>query len=162
MTQRQDPPPTSGFDLVLYSPRIPQNVGGIGRLCAATNTPLHIVRPIPFQLDDRTLRRSAMDYWDHVELSIHDDFPACRAALALRRLWLFSTRGRRAHWDADFRRGDVLLFGSEPAGVPEDLHAEIGVEHTLRVPLLNPAARSLNLSMAAGIGLYEALRQIKG
>ncbi|MBX3728248.1 MAG: tRNA (cytidine(34)-2'-O)-methyltransferase [Candidatus Sumerlaeia bacterium] len=151
----------SGLELVLYSPRIPQNVGAIGRLCATTSTPMHVIRPITFPLDDRALRRSAMDYWDHVHLTLHDGFRAFRDAMPERRIWLFSTRGQRLHWDTEFQLGDVLLFGNEAHGVPENIHAELGPERVVRLPQGNPHTRSLNLAMAAAVALFEAMRRVQ-
>lgn len=149
----------SNVDLVLYSPRIPQNVGAVGRLCAVTRTPLHVIRPITFPLDDKALKRSAMDYWKYVSLAVHDSYPACREALAGRRLWLFSTRGERLYTEAPYEPGDVLLFGSEPNGVPDNIRHELA-EWTVQIPLFERRTRSLNLAMACAIGLYEAIRQI--
>ena len=149
------------MEIVLLSPKIPQNVGAIGRLCAATNTALHVVRPIPFQLDDRSLRRSGMDYWDHVALTVHTDYTAWRGSRATGRDWLLTTRGGTSLWDVAFEPGDALVFGSEDHGVSDAVRNDFGPERAVRIPQMNPEARSLNLSMAACIALYEALRQTR-
>jgi tRNA (cytidine/uridine-2'-O-)-methyltransferase len=148
--------------LVLFQPEIPQNTGNVGRLCAYTGSRLHLVRPLGFEISDRHLRRSGMDYWHSLDLHIHADWAAFRASpQAPARLWLFTTRASRAHWDAAFADGDGLLFGNESSGCPDWLHAEIGDAHRLTLPrFADQPLRSLNLSTAAGIATYEALRQI--
>lgn len=150
-----------GISIALYSPRIPQNVGAVGRLCAATRAPLHIVRPVPFPLDDKSLRRTGMDYWDYVGLTVHSDFASLAAAAPAGRVWLFTTRATVPHTEARFAAGDWLLFGNESHGVPDDVHDTIGAERCLRIPILDERARSLNLASAVAIGLYEALRQAR-
>ncbi|MBI5153770.1 tRNA (cytidine(34)-2'-O)-methyltransferase [Candidatus Poribacteria bacterium] len=145
--------------IILFSPRIAQNVGSIGRLCAAARAPLHIVRPVPFRLDDKSLRRTAMDYWEFLSLTIHTGWPACRAAFAGRRIWLFTTKAERLHTSVEYRAGDALLFGNESHGVPEEVRQELGEDAAVRIPIHEPRARSLNLSQAAAIGLHEAIRQ---
>lgn len=147
--------------VVLYSPRIPQNVGAVGRLCAATRTALHVVRPVPFALDDKSLRRAGMDYWEFVRLSIHNDFEAMRGAAPAGRTWLFTTKATMPHAEARFEPGDWLLFGNESHGVPDEVHDAIGGERRVRIPILDERARSLNLASAVAVGLYEALRQTR-
>lgn len=151
--------PAHRLKLALVQPQIAPNTGNIARLCVATGTPLHLVRPLGFVLSDRQVRRSAMDYWDRLQLTVHDDEDAFRAAAeaAGGRLWLFTSKATRSHWDADFRDGDWLVFGSETHGLSRawlDRHPE----QTVRIPQV-PDERCLNLATAAGIGLYEALRK---
>lgn len=153
--------PPAPVSVALHSPRIPQNLGAVGRLCAATRSPLHVVRPVPFPLDDKSLRRTGMDYWDYVRLSVHVDFAAMREHAPAGRVWLFTTRATQPHSEARFEPGDWLLFGNESHGVPDDVHAAIGEERSLRIPILDERARSLNLASAVAIGLYEALRQAR-
>ncbi len=143
--------------IVLHSPRIAQNAGAVGRVCAATGVPLHIIRPVPFRLDDKALRRAGMDYWPHVDLRIHDSFIDF-AEVASGRLWLFTTRGKRSHIDASYEAGDYLFFGNEPHGVPDEVRAAIPPEQHLRIPMPGPAGRSLNLATSVAVGLYEAMR----
>ena len=142
----------------LFQPQIAPNTGNIARLCVATGTELHLVRPLGFVLSDRELRRSAMDYWPRLKLTVHDDTAAFLSFAGETRLWLFSTRGRRSLWQADFRDGDFLIFGSETRGIDDAMLAR-HPESVLRIPQ-SPDERCLNLSTAAGIALYEALRQV--
>ncbi len=146
--------------LALYSPRIAQNVGAAGRLCAATKTPLHVIRPIPFSFDDKTLKRTGMDYWELVDWTVHADFAAFQKAMENRRIWLFTTKAEQAHTDVSYRAGDVLLFGNEPHGVPDEVHSQIGAEHSVKIPIFEPRARSLNLATACAVAIYEAIRSI--
>ncbi|MCB2155549.1 tRNA (cytidine(34)-2'-O)-methyltransferase [bacterium] len=150
----------SDLHLVLYSPRIPQNVGAIGRLCAATCTVMHVIRPITFPMDDKALKRSAMDYWDHVELHLHDNWPACKDWLGDRRIWFFTRHTERLYTDVQYQSGDVLMFGNENHGVPDNMREELR-ESSVGMPILNPHTRSLNLAMASAVGLYEAIRQTR-
>jgi tRNA (cytidine/uridine-2'-O-)-methyltransferase len=148
--------------LVLFQPEIPQNTGNVGRMCALTRSRLHLIHPLGYAITDRNLKRAGMDYWRSLDVHEHADWPAFRASpLAPARLWLFTTKAERSFWDAQFQDGDGLVFGNEGSGAPEWLHAEL---HAWRVtiPQANPALRSLNLSTAAGIACYEALRQNRG
>lgn len=147
--------------VVLFQPEIAPNTGNIGRMCALTRSRLHLIHPLGYVINDRNLRRAGMDYWKSLDVHEHADWPAFRAsALAPQRLWLFTTRATLSFWDAGFQDGDGLVFGSESSGAPEWLHAEIGEERRVKIPHANPDLRSLNLSTAAGVACYEALRQI--
>ncbi len=146
--------------VVLFQPEIAPNTGNIGRMCALTCTRLHLIHPLGFEINDRNLRRAGMDYWRSLDVHEHADWAAFRAsAHAPRRLWLFTTKTARSFWDAGFADGDGLVFGNESSGAPEWLHAELGEASRLTLPHANPALRSLNLSTAAGVATYEALRQ---
>jgi tRNA (cytidine/uridine-2'-O-)-methyltransferase len=146
--------------IVLFQPEIAPNTGNIGRMCALTGSRLHLVHPLGFVIDDRNLRRAGMDYWKSLDVHEHADWAAFRAsALAPRRLWLFTTKAKGSFWDAAFADGDGLLFGNEGSGAPAWLHAEVGEARRVTIPQANPNLRSLNLSTAAGIACYEALRQ---
>jgi len=146
--------------IVLYGPEIAPNTGNIGRMCALTNSRLHLIHPLGFVINDRNLRRAGMDYWRALDVHEHADWAAFRRSPhAPRRLWLFTTKARRSFWQADFQDGDGLVFGNEGSGAPDWLHAEIGEDFRVTIPQANPALRSLNLSTAAGIACYEALRQ---
>jgi tRNA (cytidine/uridine-2'-O-)-methyltransferase len=148
--------------VVLFQPEIPQNTGNVGRMCALTRSRLHLVHPLGFKITDRNLRRAGMDYWFSLDVHEHADWKAFRAsAAAPRRLWLFTTRTSRVFWDARFEDGDGLVFGNEGGGAPEWMHGELA-ESRVTIPHANPELRSLNLSTAAGIAAYEALRQIGG
>jgi tRNA (cytidine/uridine-2'-O-)-methyltransferase len=143
--------------LALVHPQIAPNTGNIARLCVATGTELHLVRPMGFVLDDKEIRRSAMDYWSRLRLRVHDDLNAFLSHVGATRMWMFSTKGTRSHWDADYGDGDWLVFGSETHGLPSSLLTR-DPERVVRIPQA-PDERCLNLSTAAGIGLYEALRK---
>ena len=149
--------PAHGLKVALLQPQIAPNTGNIARLCVATGTELHLVRPLGFVLDDRQLRRSAMDYWPRLRLTVHDDTDAFLRASGAERCWFFSTIGEVSLWDAHFRDGDWLVFGSETRGIDRGiLAAHPG--RTVRIPQA-AGERCLNLSTAAGIALYEALRR---
>lgn len=148
--------------VVLFQPEIPQNTGNIGRLCAVTRARLHLIHPLGFAITDRHLKRSGMDYWHSLDVHHHDDWERFRASPeGPRRIWLFTTRAERGFWDVAYADGDGLLFGRETAGCPDWLHREIGPEQSVTIPRLNPEMRSLNLSTSVGIGVYEALRQLR-
>jgi tRNA (cytidine/uridine-2'-O-)-methyltransferase len=151
--------PPHRLNVAVLQPQIAPNTGNIARLCVATGTPLHLARPMGFVLSDRNLRRSAMDYWPRLRLTIHDDSAALLSAAPPASRWLLSSRGERTIWDADFRDGDWLVFGSETSGIDEAiLRAHPG--RVLRIPQA-AGERCLNLATAAGITLYEALRKIR-
>jgi tRNA (cytidine/uridine-2'-O-)-methyltransferase len=146
------------FDIVLHEPEIAPNTGNVMRLAANTGSRLHLVRPLGFTLNDRRLVRAGLDYRDRAALTVHDDWSACCAVLAGRRLLLFTTRGRLRYDRAAYRAGDVLVFGSETHGLPQTLLDAQPAEHRLRLPM-RPENRSLNLSNAVAIVVYEAWRQ---
>ncbi len=147
--------------LALLRPQIAPNTGNIARLCVATGTELHLVRPMGFVLSDRALKRSAMDYWERLKLTVHDDTDAFLEATrsAGGRTWFFSTKGSTSLFDAAFADGDWLIFGSETRGIDESLLAQHRT-HVIRIPQAGDE-RCLNLSTAAGIGLYAALGCIR-
>lgn len=151
--------PPHRLSVALFQPQIAPNTGNIARLCVATATPLHLVRPLGFVLSDHNLRRSAMDYWPRLKLTVHDDDQAFVTALAPARLWLFTSKSSRSFWDAEFADGDCLVFGSETHGLSETILRQFP-QQTLRIPQA-PVERCLNLSTAGGIALFEALRQIQ-
>jgi tRNA (cytidine/uridine-2'-O-)-methyltransferase len=144
--------------VALLQPQIAPNTGNIARLCVATGAELHLVRPLGFILSDKELRRSAMDYWPRLKLTVHDDTAAFLAATAAQRVWYFSSKASRSLWSADFHDGDWLVFGSETRGIDEAILAA-NAERALRIPQAADE-RCLNLSTAAGAALYEALRQV--
>jgi len=142
--------------LALFQPAIPQNVGACIRLSACFGVELHVIEPTGFGFDDRAMKRAALDYGPLSHLTRHADWDAFQTNRAPGRLVLFTTRGATALNDFRFRAGDVLLFGSETSGVPDSVHA---VADARVVIPIQPGARSLNLAVSAGIGLFEALRQ---
>lgn len=153
-------PPTPAFHVVLVQPLIPQNTGAIGRLCVAAGAALHLVGPLGFDLDDPRRRRAGLDYWPHLAWTAYDDLahfvrstdPPESAS------WYATTRHGRPYAEAAFRRGDWLFFGTETEGLPDELHAG-RPERCVTIPM-RPEARSINLAIAVGIVLYEALRQV--
>lgn len=148
-----------GLKIALLQPEIAPNTGNIGRLCVASGAELHLVRPLGFVLSDKNLRRSGMDYWDRLKLTLHDDDHAFWSAVGGSRFWLFSSKGTQSHWETPFQPGDWLVFGSETRGIDERLLAR-HPDRVVRIPQVEDE-RCLNLSTAAGIGLYEALRQLQ-
>jgi len=150
------PLPPHRHELALLQPQIAPNTGNIARLCVATGTPLHLVRPLGFVLHDRQLRRSGMDYWQRLKLTVHDDTSAFFLSLGSRPFWLFDSSGARDVFDVPFGDDDVLVFGSETRGIDPDL-LRLHVDRSVSIPQV-PGERCLNLSTAAGIALFMALR----
>ena len=149
------------FSVVLVHPEIPPNTGNVIRLTANTATDLHLVEPLGFRMDDRELKRAGLDYHEYARVFVHHDFAACRAAIdgsAPRRWFAFTTSGASPLAAATFAAGDVLVFGCETAGLPPDIVAQFAPEHRLRIPM-RPGVRSLNLSNAVAVAVYEAWRQ---
>ncbi len=131
----------------------------------ATHCRLHVVHPIAFDMSEKACRRAGLDYWHHVDCRQHACWEDYLAQETPRRLWLFTTKSKRPHWEADFQRGDHLLFGQEQGGVSPEIHEwvarEFGAEHRITFPMVShERARSLNLATAVACGVYEALRQV--
>lgn len=146
------------LDVVLHNPEIPPNTGNVIRLCANTGARLHLIRPLGFAIDDTRLRRAGLDYHEYAELRVHEDYAAFLAAVAPPRVFALSTRGSARPHEVQFRRGDALLFGSETAGLPQALLDTLPSAQCLRLPM-RPHNRSLNLSNAVAVVVYEAWRQ---
>jgi len=147
------------MNVVLLEPEIPPNTGNVARLCAATRTTLHLIEPLGFRLDDTQLKRAGMDYWEHVEWQRWPNWTAFQSALPDKaRLWFVESGGLLLYTEAKFAAGDYLVFGRETAGLPHQL-LQTHSERWLRIPMFNPAARSLNLSNCVALVLFEALRQ---
>ena len=146
------------FDIVLYQPEIPPNTGNIIRLAANTGATLHLVEPLGFRLEDRELRRAGLDYHEYAGLVLHKDWEAACAYLQGKRMFAFSTHAQRRYSDVEFRAGDALLFGPETRGLPPELLQTFAPEQRLKLPL-RPDNRSLNLSNAVAVAVYEAWRQ---
>ena len=144
------------FNVVLVEPEIPPNTGNVGRLCLATGSTLHLVKPLGFSLDDRQLKRAGLDYWEDVDVRIWDSFEALRREQRAARYFYVTTKTERAYWDAQFQRGDFLVFGRETKGLPEPLLRKQAA-HCITIPMRG--TRSLNLATAVGIVLFEAVRQ---
>lgn len=147
------------FSLILYEPEIPPNTGNIIRLCANTGVALHLVEPLGFELDAPRLRRAGLDYREFASVTTHASLPECLEALHEPRLFTLSTRARTRHDEARFKEGDAFLFGPETRGLPQDVLESVPGERRLRLPM-RENSRSLNLSNAAAVLVYEAWRQL--
>jgi tRNA (cytidine/uridine-2'-O-)-methyltransferase len=145
--------------VILYQPEIPPNTGNVIRLCANAGASLHLIRPLGFELDHAKLRRAGLDYHEFVSVKAHDDLHACLAVLRQPRVFAFTSHANRRYTDAHFANGDALLFGRETSGLPDALLQSIPETHRLRLPM-QPDNRSLNLSNAVAIAVYEAWRQL--
>jgi tRNA (cytidine/uridine-2'-O-)-methyltransferase len=154
-----EPAGEPALHVVLVAPEIPPNTGSIARLCAATQVRLHLIRPLGFSLDNRHLKRAGLDYWPYVDVQVHDDWPHFRAQHRGARMHFFSARATRSYLTARYAAGDYLVFGSETKGLPGPLLAAHR-EETYVIPIFSPHVRSLNLSNAASVVVYEALRQL--
>jgi tRNA (cytidine/uridine-2'-O-)-methyltransferase len=145
------------FNVVLVEPEIPPNTGNIGRLCLATLSTLHLVKPLGFSLDNRELRRAGLDYWEEVHLQLWDSFDALlRAQPSETRYFFLTTRSKRPYYEVKFQKGDFLVFGRETKGLPEDLLGA-NLDNCVTIPM--HGTRSLNLATAVAIVLFEAVRQ---
>ncbi len=150
------------FHIVLFQPQIPQNTGNIGRLCAVTRSRLHLIHPLGFEITDRHLKRSGMDYWKALDVVHHESGENfLKSPEKPKRLWLFTTKAEKSFWQATFADGDGLLFGNETSGCPDWLHEAVEPGHRITIPHCNQSLRSLNLSTSVGIATYEALRQVE-
>lgn len=143
--------------LVLVEPEIPQNTGNIARTCVLTGTPLHLVEPLGFSIDDRQVRRSGLDYWKYLDLKVQGSFESLLKENSAARFISYSTRGKDYYHQFEYLAGDFLVFGSETRGLDEAIIKKTGI--TLRIPMLDQVPRSLNLGNAVALVLYEALRQ---
>ncbi len=146
------------FHVVLYQPEIPPNTGNIIRLCANSGAQLHLIRPLGFDLDDARLKRAGLDYHEYASVQLHADLNAFLDQAQPTRLFTCSTRATTNYADARYQPGDAFLFGPETRGLPEEVLALVPAHHRLRIPML-PNNRSLNLSNAVAVILYEAWRQ---
>ncbi len=147
--------------IVLVEPEIPPNTGNIGRLCLATGAHLHLIKPLGFSIDDRTLKRAGLDYWKDVQVTVWESFAELQAAQPTEARYFFlTTKTQVPYWGTRFQEGDFLVFGRETKGLPEPL-LEANAGRLLTIPM-TPQTRSLNLATSVGIVLYEAVRQVKG
>lgn len=146
------------FAVVLYQPEIPPNTGNIIRLCANTGVELHLIEPLGFDFTDKALKRAGLDYHEYTRVVRHADWAAGKTALAGRRLFAMTTKGTESPFSTELKAGDVFVFGCETSGLPSDVLAEFPPERRLRLPML-AGQRSLNLSNAAAVTVFEAWRQ---
>lgn len=145
------------MNIVLHEPEIPSNTGNIGRTCVATGTALHLIRPLGFSLDEKNLRRAGLDYWQHLELYLYDDFEDFLQKNPGAHVYMATTKAHRTYTEVSYAPDDFIMFGKETAGIPEEILVE-HEEDCIRIPM-NDSIRSLNLSNSAAVILYEALRQ---
>ncbi|MFZ5774792.1 MAG: tRNA (cytidine(34)-2'-O)-methyltransferase [Thermodesulfobacteriota bacterium] len=150
--------PYQPFNIVLVEPEIPPNTGSIARLCGATDSVLHLVRPLGFSTDDRALKRAGLDYWKFVQIVYWESFDHFLASQEETRLHFFTTKVERLYTAVRYQPGDFLVFGRETKGLPEETIA-LYPDRCATIPMSNPNIRSINLGMAAAVVLYEALRQ---
>lgn len=145
------------MNIVLHQPEIPANTGNIGRTCVATGSALHLIEPLGFRLDEKSIKRAGMDYWQHLDVTRYVDFEEFRSLHPDAKLWMATTKAKRTYAEVSFGPDDYIMFGKESAGIPEELLVEYE-ENCIRIPMLDEI-RSLNLSNSVAIVLYEALRQ---
>jgi tRNA (cytidine/uridine-2'-O-)-methyltransferase len=146
------------FNIILHEPEIPPNTGNVMRLCANTGARLHLVKPLGFRIDEKSVRRAGLDYRELADVQVHASLAACLEALGCPRWFAFSTRASAPYDSARFERGDALLFGAETRGLPDEVLEACPVERRLRIPML-AGVRSINLSNAVAVAVYEAWRQ---
>ncbi|WP_434513639.1 tRNA (cytidine(34)-2'-O)-methyltransferase [Dechloromonas sp. ARDL1] len=145
--------------VVLFQPEIPPNTGNIIRMCANTGAELHLVEPLGFDISDKSCRRAGLDYHEYARVARHADWAACKQALAGRRLFAMTTKGKISPFTTKFLENDAFVFGRETSGLPPEIMAEFGPDNRLRLPML-AGQRSLNLSNAAAVTVFEAWRQL--
>ena len=152
------------INIVLHEPEIPQNTGNIGRTCVITGSRLHLIRPLGFRINEKTVKRAGLDYWQKLDVTEHDNYPAFMDYVnqadnfSKPRIYYATTKGKHRYTDVQFHDGDYIMFGRESAGIPEEILAE-HPDECIRIPML-PEERSLNLANSVAIVLYEALRQL--
>jgi tRNA (cytidine/uridine-2'-O-)-methyltransferase len=147
------------FDIVLHRPEIPPNAGNVIRLAANTGARLHLVEPLGFSMDDKRLKRAGLDYHEYASVRVHADWPSCVAVLKGRRIFALTTKSNKNIFEVQFRVNDAFVFGSETAGLPPELLETFNPEMRLRLPM-RPGNRSLNLSNAVAVTVFEAWRQL--
>lgn len=147
------------LNIVLYQPEIPQNTGNIGRTCVLTNSRLHLIKPLGFEITDKHLRRSGMDYWHKLDVVYYDNFEEFMRINSKNKIYLATTKSENMYTEVKYNQGDFIMFGRESSGVPESVR-EIFKDTAIKVPMIDTTDRSLNLSNTVSIVAYEALRQM--
>lgn len=149
-------------NIVLYQPEIPPNTGNIARTCALTGLKLHLIKPLGFHIDDKSVKRAGLDYWHLLDLEVHDSLEAFLEKYGNEDIYLSTTKATKFHWDVEYKKNCFIIFGKETAGLPDDLHEKYK-EKEIKIPMLSHKdVRSLNLSNSVAIIAYEALRQLGG
>jgi len=147
------------FSIVLVCPEIPHNTGAIGRIAVGLGVKLHLIRPLGFRLDDKSILRAGLDYWEHLDVEIHDSWQAYLSAARPKRLFMLSTHGEKSHYSCMFEPGCALVFGNESSGLPKDFYTRYK-EMLFKIPMPGKHARSINLANAVSIAAYECFRQL--
>ena len=147
------------INIVLYEPEIPQNTGNIARMCVSNDLCLHLIEPLGFEISDKYLKRSALDYWQFLELKVYKNWQDFLEQNKDMRFWLLTTKSKKSYWDVEFKENDFLIFGPETRGLPEELLKEFH-EQAITVPMRSKNARSLNLASTTQTVFYEAYRQL--
>ena len=145
------------LNIVLHEPEIPSNTGNIGRTCVATGTSLHLIEPLGFHLDEKSIKRAGMDYWEHLNVTRYMNYKEFLDKHPGAKIWMATTKAKRSYTEVEFGPDDFIMFGKESAGIPEEILVD-NEETCIRIPML-PEIRSLNLSNSVAVVLYEALRQ---
>lgn len=145
------------FNIVLYQPEIPANTGNIGRLCVGSNSTLHLIKPFRFLMDDKSLKRAGLDYWQELDLAIHDDIDAILKSVPLEKIYFCTTKSTNSYLDRTYDKGDYFIFGPESRGLPESLLEQYS-DRCISIPM-SGKIRSINLSNSVAVILYEAIRQ---
>jgi tRNA (cytidine/uridine-2'-O-)-methyltransferase len=146
------------LNIVLFQPEIPQNTGNIARTCVLTNSKLHLIKPLGFSLDEKHLKRAGLDYWQYLDLEIHESYEAMREKYKDSTFYFSTTKAKNIYSDVQMNSGDFIIFGRESSGLPDEIR-DSDPERCIRVPMLQTSTRSLNLSNTVAIIAYEALRQ---
>lgn len=147
------------LNIVLHEPEIPQNTGNIARTCVLTNSKLHLIKPLGFQLSDKYLKRAGLDYWKYLDISIYESFEELREKYKDSAFYYSTTKAKRFYTEVTYKRGDFIVFGKETKGLPDSIR-DMEPENLIRVPMVETTTRSLNLSNTVSIVAYEALRQL--
>ena len=148
------------INIVLYEPEIPQNTGNIARMCVSNDLTLHLIKPLGFEISDKYLKRSALDYWEFLELKLYENWQDFLEKNNDASFWLLTTKSKKSYWDIEFKENDFLVFGPETRGLPEDLLKKHH-ERAITVPMKSKNARSLNLASTTQTVFYEAFRQLE-
>jgi tRNA (cytidine/uridine-2'-O-)-methyltransferase len=147
------------LNIVLFEPEIPQNTGNIARTCVLTNSKLHLIKPLGFSLDEKHLKRAGLDYWQYLDMEIHESYEALREKYKDGTFYFSTTKGTKFYTDIQYKEGDFVVFGRESSGLPDYIRNS-NLDNLIRLPMLETSTRSLNLSNTVAILAYEALRQM--
>lgn len=147
------------LNIVLHEPEIPQNTGNIARTCVLTNSKLHLIKPLGFQLSDKYLKRAGLDYWKYLDVSIYESFEELREKYKDSAFYYSTTKAKKFYTEVTYKKGDFIVFGKETKGLPDSIR-DMEPENLIRVPMVETTTRSLNLSNTVSIVTYEALRQL--